>query len=272
MRFIPGITPPATQKKTALFFCVKGDLLLVKHKTKSVTPPSRAELAGLGIMPLSCHYLGILAAKDCYAALLPAEAQVPAGMGLFSLRELYGLMNEQQFAVAVRAYLIVQWDRDHRYCGRCGSVTKTAADERAMICQNCGLKGYPRIAPAVIVAVTKGNRLLLARAKRFKLNIYSVLAGFVEPGESLEQCIEREVREEVGIEIANIAYFGSQPWPFPNSLMVAFTARYASGRLSLDDKEIEHAAWFKADELPRLPPPMSIARSLINWFIRTSGT
>jgi NAD+ diphosphatase len=271
MEFIPGITPPAAQTKTAFYFCVKGEMLLVNIKNRDAVPPDRTELSRLGLLPADGHYLGRLGERDCYTVLLPDAVRVPPDMGLFSLRELYGRMDEPFFAVAVRAYLIAHWAWEHRYCGRCGAVSSPAVDERAMVCPRCGLKSYPRIAPAVIVAVTKKDRLLLARARRFRSNIYSVLAGFVEPGESLEECIRREVREEVGIEIKDISYFGSQPWPFPNSLMVAFTARYKSGRIHLDQKEIEHADWFKTDELPPLPPPMSIARSLIDWFVRGSG-
>ncbi len=271
MKFIPGITPPAKQTQHDLVFCVKGEMLLVKLENRGGAPPDRAELSHLGLPCADGHYLGRLEGKDCYSVLLSPDVRVPPGMGLFSLRELYAIMDEPLFAVAVRAYLIAQWARDNRFCGRCGAAASPAASERAMICPQCGLKSYPRIAPAVIVAVTKKDRLLLARARRFTRNIYSVLAGFVEPGESLEECIEREVREEVGIEIRDIVYFGSQPWPFPNSLMVAFTARYASGRIRIDREEIDHAVWFKAGALPGLPPPMSIARSLIDWFVRTSG-
>jgi NAD+ diphosphatase len=144
-----------------------------------------------------------------------------------------------------------------------------------MRCPACGLSSYPRLAPAIIIAVVRrtdnGPRLLLARNHRFPPGRYSVVAGFVEPGESLEECAEREVLEEVGIRIANLRYFGSQPWPFPHSLMVAFTAEYAGGAITLDGSEIADAGWFAADALPQLPPRMSIARRLIDWFAAEHG-
>jgi NAD+ diphosphatase len=131
------------------------------------------------------------------------------------------------------------------------------------------LVNYPRLSPAIIVAVLKNNQILLARNKRFKLPFYSVLAGFVEPGETLEECVQREIREEVGIMTKNIRYFGSQPWPFPNSLMIAFVADYADGEITIDGSEIIDAAWFSKGELPQIPPTISIARQLIDWFTKT---
>ena len=117
--------------------------------------------------------------------------------------------------------------------------------------------------------MVKGNQILLARNKRFKLPFYSVLAGFVEPGESLEECVQREIREEVGLTVKNIRYFGSQPWPFPNSLMIAFVAEHADGDITIDGSEIVDAAWFLKDKLPQIPPSISIARQLIDWFTET---
>ena len=135
----------------------------------------------------------------------------------------------------------------------------------------CGLVNYPRLSPAVIVAVIKDHQILLATSPRFKAAFYSVLAGFVEPGETLEECVKREIREEVGLEVKNIRYFGSQPWPFPDSLMVGFTCEYAKGELTLDQNEILQAAWFEADKLPPIPGKISIARKLIDWFVEQNG-
>ncbi|MCK4988071.1 MAG: NAD(+) diphosphatase, partial [Desulfobacterales bacterium] len=165
-----------------------------------------------------------------------------------------------------RANQLVDWGRTHQYCGVCGRPTEDKTDERAKICPQCGLVNYPRLSPAIIVAVLKNNQILLARNKRFKLPFYSVLAGFVEPGETLEQCVQREIREEVGLTVKNIRYFGSQPWPFPNSLMIAFIADYADGEITVDGSEIIDAAWFSKDKLPQIPPSISIARQLIDWF------
>jgi NAD+ diphosphatase len=141
------------------------------------------------------------------------------------------------------------------------------AGELAMECTACGQLSYPRISPAVIVAILRDEKILLARANRFPSGFYSVLAGFVEPGETLEQCAKREVREETGIEVKNLRYFSSQPWPFPHSLMVAFTAEYAAGEIRIDPSEIADAGWYSADALPLIPDPITVARKLIDWYV-----
>ena len=162
---------------------------------------------------------------------------------------------------------MVTWNQNHQFCGRCGTPTVNDRQELAKRCPKCDLKNYPRISPAIIVAVVKDDRLLLARAHRFPTEMYSVLAGFVEPGETLEECVIREVKEETGIDVKDITYFGSQPWPFPDSLMIAFTTRYAGGNIRIEQNEIAHADWFSAHNLPKIPGKLSIARQLIDWFI-----
>jgi NAD+ diphosphatase len=170
---------------------------------------------------------------------------------------------------------IVEWDRTHRFCGRCGIPVQEMPFERAKKCPQCDLTSYPRLAPAIIVSIERANpsgkELLLAHNHRHPAGFYSVLAGFVEPGESLEECVKREIREEVGIEVKNIRYFGSQPWPFPNSLMIAFTSEYASGDIVLEEDELDDAAWFVAGALPPVPPPISIARQLIEHFVEKNS-
>lgn len=180
------------------------------------------------------------------------------------LRALYAQAGAEAFALAGRATQLLDWQRNHRYCGHCATPTERLPDEHGLRCPACGLVAYPRLSPAVMVLVRDGERLLLARSPHFKPGIYSALAGFVEPGETLEQCAAREVREEVGVEIANLRYFSSQPWPFPNSLMVAFFADYAGGEIVPQPGEIEAAAWFLPAALPQLPEPVSIARRLID--------
>jgi NAD+ diphosphatase len=137
-------------------------------------------------------------------------------------------------------------------------------------CLDCGFLNFPRISPAVIVLVERENRVLLARLKRFAEELYSVIAGFVEPGETLEETVQREIEEEVGIRVKNIRYFGSQPWPFPDSLMIGFTAEYESGEIRIDETEITDARWFEPDSLPTIPGKISIARKLIDWFVDKS--
>ena len=185
---------------------------------------------------------------------------------LRGIRSLFGQVEEEQIWVAGLANQFVIWNENHRYCGKCGRLTTEKTDERAKACLHCGLVNYPRLSPAVIMAVIKDRQILLAQSQRFHAKFYSVLAGFVEPGETLEECVKREVREEVGIAVKNIRYFGSQPWPFPDSLMIAFTAEYAGGEIEIDNSEILYAGWFTADSLTFIPPKISIARHLIDWF------
>ena len=183
------------------------------------------------------------------------------------LRQVYGRLDEDLFWISARAIQIIDWDKTHQFCGRCGTRTRLLDKERARECPQCSLLHFPRLAPAIIVLIERGRELLLARSRRFVPGMYSVLAGFVEPGETLEEAVVREVREEVGISIGSIRYFESQPWPFPHSLMIGFTATYEGGEISLDDKEIEDAAWFTPENLPPLPGKISIARKLIDAFL-----
>ncbi|NJM96539.1 MAG: NAD(+) diphosphatase [Phormidesmis sp. RL_2_1] len=250
---------------STLWFICDGSNLVVTGDCP--TFPQAKTLESLGIAAVRTQFLGYLNGQPCVAAALSPAASLQGPFGLSHLRGLYGQVNEDLFAIAARAVQIVDWDRTHQYCGQCATPTIQLPTERAKRCPNCKLRQYPRLAPAVIMLISKGEEILLARAPRFRDGMYSVLAGFVEPGESLEETVTREVREEVSIEIQNIRYFGSQPWPFPNSLMVGFTAEYASGILTPEPSEIEDVAWFTKDNLPPVPGKLSIARKLIDWFI-----
>lgn len=228
-------------------------------------------LEELELVAVRSQYLGTLSHHPCYAAELPSDLELPPGLELRSLRGLHGQLDDALFALAAQAVQLVEWDRTHQYCGCCATPMQQARHERVKRCPQCGLSQYPRLSPAVIMLISRGSEILLARAPRFREGMYSVLAGFVEPGESLEETVVREVREEVGIEIQDIRYFGSQPWPFPNSLMIGFTARYASGEITIDPAEIVEAAWFPKDSLPSVPGKLSIARKLIDWFVHTEN-
>lgn len=207
----------------------------------------------------------------CRVLAVPAQTEAPAGWSFEGVRGLFALISDSFFSAAARALEIAGWDRSHRFCGSCGSPTALKRGERALECTACGHLSYPRISPAVIVAVVRDSRILLARARRFPPDMYSVLAGFVEPGETLEECVAREVKEETGIEVRNLRYFASQPWPFPHSLMIAFTAEWAAGEITPDPAEIVDARWFTADTFPRLPDPITVARRLIDWFAAGPG-
>lgn len=270
MHFNPTVwsTPAAA---TGYWFCFREDKLLVHQEGEGVRVPCTENPVSLGIEDGKRQLIGELDGRPCYAVSLPSEARVPNGMLLSGLRDLFSLIDDQLFWIAGRASQLLRWERTHRFCGGCGSPTRMADRERALVCGACGLKSFPAMSPAVIVAVRRNDRILLARAHRFPPHMYSVIAGFVEPGETLEQCVGREVREETGIEVKNIRYFGSQPWPFPNSLMVAFTAEYAGGNIRLGDDEIADAGWFGPPEMPPIPPRISVARRLIDWFLGTTS-
>jgi len=273
-KLIFGIVPPEEQREPAHWFVFKRDKLLVHQGSPTLRIPHAVNLSELGLTALRQEYLGKLDGQHCYSADISEEADAPEGMLFEGLRQVHGRLDEDLFWLAARAVQIVDWDRNHQYCSRCGSPLQAKTIERAKECLKCGLLHFPRLAPAIIVLVERGNQLLLARSRHFIPGLYSVIAGFVEPGETLEQAVEREVREEVGIAIKDIRYFGSQPWPFPHSLMIGFTATYAGGNIFLSDSEIEDAGWFTSQNLPALPGKISIARKLIDWFLakhRTEG-
>lgn len=267
MHFVPAVTPPERQRE-AWWFLFAGDRLLVEIRGSEVAVPHGLNPGIPGQTTVRTHYLGTLDGVPCYGGELeePSEADRAACRGL---RSLLGSLPDPLFSLAGRAFQIVDWDRTTRYCGKCGGPTGPLDGERAKTCPACDIQYFPRVTPAVIVAVVRGGKILLAQARRFPSAFYSVLAGFVEPGETFEECVHREVREEVGIEVTNLRYFGSQPWPFPHSLMVGFTAEYAGGELAIEEKEIAHAGWFDPDEVARLSIPRhgTIARRLIEWFL-----
>lgn len=213
-------------------------------------------------------YLGALDGTPCFARTLDDGDAPPGGSEPISLRQLFGALPQHAFEIAMYALGLTAWDRDHRCCGRCGGATQRSTRERVRTCTRCGFGAYPRISPAVIVLVERDGKALLARNARTKLPFYSTLAGFVEVGESLEQCVAREVREEAAVELTNIRYFGSQPWPFSNSIMLGFIATWASGEIVEAPEELIDARWFGPDELPPVPPKLSIARMLIDDFVR----
>lgn len=181
---------------------------------------------------------------------------------MLSLRQL---LNEESglFQLAGRGVQLAEFYRSHKFCGYCGHEMHTSRSEWAMLCEHCHERYYPQIAPCIIVAIRRDDKILLAQHTRHRNGIYTVLAGFVEVGETLEQTVVREVMEESQIKVKNLHYVASQPWPFPQSLMMAFTAEYAGGDIAIDTKELLDAGWFRYDALPKLPPVGTVARRLI---------
>ena len=210
------------------------------------------------------QFVGFWEGEACFA--VEVEDIVDADALRYQLGNLYhllGRVDDGLFALTGRAAQLLDWERDHRFCGRCGALAQPAQGERAMTCPSCRTLLYPRIAPCVIVLVTRGDEMLLARNARFPRPMYSALAGFIEPGERAEETLRREVREEVGVSVGEIRYFGSQAWPFPNQLMLGYFAEYEGGALRPDEEEIAEANWYHPRSLPPIPPPSSIAGQLI---------
>jgi NAD+ diphosphatase len=269
--FLPTTLAPDPLPPESLCFAFQSNRLLVRRSRPADHPaaavPPLGALLDLGLRPARRQFLGTSGGRPCLAWDLEPGTAEPSDLQFAELRGLWGLLPETEFWLAGRAFQIVDWDRTHQYCGRCAAPLQAKSDERAKQCPACGLQAFPRVAPAIIVAVVRGDALLLARASRFPTDLYSVIAGFVDAGESLEECVHREVREEVGLRIGGLRYFASQPWPFPHSLMVAFTARHESGEIAVDGREIVDAGWYRAGELPRIPERISVSRQLIDWFV-----
>lgn len=263
--------PPDSHTQPAYWFAFKENLLLIQEKNGKATIPSFFTIEDTGWPVLRKQYLGTWQLKHCYVVEIPADAILPSGFKWIGLRQAYGLLSESFFSLAGEAIQILDWDRTHQFCGRCGSHTITSAREYSRKCPNCGLSNYPRISPAIIVLIEDNGKILLSRSPHFPPGMYSIQAGFVEPGESLEEAVYREIMEEVGVKLKKVRYFGSQPWPFPNSLMIGFTAQYAGGELTIDKTEIEDAGWYTADTMPQIPPRLSIARKLIDWYLKKQG-
>ena len=193
---------------------------------------------------------------------------MPDGYAKLGLRGWLGKVEPAVFYLAGRAHQIIEFDRTHAFCGVCGTPTEDHPVDRAKRCPNCGFVCYPRLSPSIIVLVRRGEQMLLARNANWPTNMYSTLAGFVEPGESIEQTVHREVEEEVGLKIENLRYHGSQSWPFPNSLMLGFHADYASGDIVCQDGEIADARWFGVNDMPNIPPKTAISGWLIDAFVQ----
>lgn len=256
-QFVSGIVPPAAVEG-ARYFHVIGSLVFVSDRIEIETDDDH-------------HFLGMFDEEACWGVDVPRGIDPSDGAAL-DLRSLYTRTSELEWLIAGRAVQVVEWARTSQFCGRCGTKTAQLPGERATKCPACGLMAFPRIAPAMITLVTRGEpgpdqEVLLARGVQFGGPMYSCLAGFVEPGETLEGTVVREVFEEVGLTVANVQYRGSQPWPFPHSLMIGFRAEYVSGEIVCDPNEIVDAGWYRRDDLPMIPPGISIARKLIDAWL-----
>ena len=268
--FAFSVAPTAgSDDASGWWFIFAGSDLLVREAGNGVELPMGTEWPFAEERITRRIGLGLWRSRPCYAVEW-ADAAPPPGMAFESLRNLWARLDEARLGIAGQALQLIEWDRSHQCCGRCGAPTQTRADERARCCPACGWIAYPRLSPVVMVRISRGRDILLARAPRFAPGVYSVLAGFVEAGETLEQALQREVAEEVGLRVDNLRYFASQSWPFPHSLMIAFTAEYAGGDIRVDGREIVDAHWFAPDQLPAWPSPMSMAWRLIQDFVTSA--
>lgn len=266
MVFIPAEAQPTDIVPDVVVVIHKGKLLCeIELPWKPLAPKLLGNLGD----PKHTHYLGVLDNKHCFAAFFNHQvAPLVEGYEWNDLRSLLGSVSDEYFQLAGRALQITRWYRDHQFCGVCGSKTRQSNSDRALVCQNCEARFYPRISPCVIGLVKRGNMCLLAQGIRHPNGLFSTLAGFVEPGENAEQAFAREVFEEVGIQIRNISYFGSQPWPFPGQLMMGFVADYAGGEIVIDENEIVDARWFSVESMPKVPPDSTIAGQMIRAFLK----
>lgn len=265
--FVPGVKPSAGSESSIHIVISDGEILTI-DAAGPWRPLTQDEFRWLGLSPIVEHYLGDLDGIPVFASEVDPEAEEPDGYEFQTLRSFLGQVDEAVFNLIGKAKQIVDWHNDHRFCGQCGQETIASDFDRSRKCPDCNRLFYPRLSPSIIVLVTRGEELLLARNAAARVNFYSTLAGFVEPGESIEEAVHREVMEEVGIRIRNLQYFGSQAWPFPNSLMLGFHAEYESGEFELQVEEIADAGWFHYRDLPRRPTGVSIAGRLIDDYIR----
>lgn len=265
--FIPGVSP-RDDPESSYHVVISDDEILTIDGVHPWRPLTRDEMRWLGIDVVAEHYLGDVAGIPVFATEVDPDADNPPGYEFDTLWSFLGQVEEAVFNIIGKAKQIVEWHRNHQYCGQCGKETIASDMDRSRKCPDCNQLYYPRLSPSIIVLVTRGEELLLARNANARGNFYSTIAGFVEPGESIEEAVHREVMEEVGISVKNLRYFGSQSWPFPNSLMLGFHAEYDSGEFVLQDEEIADAQWFHYTNLPNRPARVSISGWLIDEYIR----
>lgn len=257
------------------WFIFQRDRLLLMQPHTALPFPESAQLHHIQSHFIREHLLMQDDNKLIYCAELAENEPIEPEYILLPLRQALEYLGDDWFTLAAKAYSIIHWDKNHRYCGRCGQATQHRGPHFERVCTTCALTFYPRISPSIIVLIQKGDDILMARSAHFTPGVYGFIAGFVEPGESIENAVHREVMEEVGLRIKNLSYFGSQAWPFPDSLMFAFYADYESGTLQLDPHELEDAGWYHYTNLPGRPSSkLSIASKLLDHYLRskTHGT
>jgi NAD+ diphosphatase len=256
--------PAPENRSDALHLVFRKGELVVDLRSEQGPVMNAQSLEGNGWTVQRAQFVGHWQAQPCFAVEIDSAVELdPMHYQVGNLYHLIGRVDDGIFNLAGRAAQLLDWERDHKFCGRCGATMKLAKGERAMTCEACSSMLYPRIAPCVITLVTRGEDMLLGRSARFRRPMFSTLAGFIEAGETAEDTLRREVREEVGVEVGDIRYYDSQAWPFPNQLMLGYFADYRSGDITPDRDEIAEADWYHPSNLPPIPPAASIAGRLI---------
>jgi NAD+ diphosphatase len=265
--FVSGVLAPDHYEQAWFFLFAVNEIMLRFDENGDFQPLLIDDEPLVDKLALKKHFMGMYRDTPCFAVEVARDEEHQFA----GLRSIFGKTTNLMLAMAGRAQQICEWYRSHRYCGKCGGRAVQQSNDRAMLCQQCGIYSYPRLSPSIIVLVHRGDEVLLARNHRFPEGMYSTLAGFVEPGESIEETLVREVQEEVGVKVHNLEYLGSQPWPFPNSLMLGFHAEYESGDILIQEDEIADARWFPVNNLPAIPGGIAISRWLIDDYLRRHG-
>ncbi len=251
-----------------VYIVIKGDELLIDNVNQNLALLNADQYKWSGMKIKREYFIGYLDNYSLYALELEMNSPFLEETSLRPFRSLLGIMPDNYFIICSRSVQLVEWYNKSKFCGSCGLKTSLHGVEKAMYCKECNNLIYPRISPCVITLVTNKEKLLLAHNKNFPSQIYSTLAGFIEVGETVEEAIQREILEEVNIEVTNCTYFGSQSWPFPNQLMLGFHAEYVTGEIKPDGEEIDVAKWFHYKSLPQVPPGrISISGKLIESYV-----
>ena len=266
-RFQPEFSSSQSPRGTCNLYCVDSrSILVIKKGEELLIPALPAEEIPRSADGEDPFFIGYLDGVPCYT-LYSDLSNPPTGYTPVPIRTLAGTLSPAGFSAVSRGYQLAHWLRRTSYCGACGGPLSASEKEHSFYCPVCNLWSYPPVSPAIITAILKGREILLGHNQKFPHGRYSLIAGFVEPGESLEDCLRREVLEEVGVEVNKIRYLGSQTWPFPHSLMVGFVCNYTGGKIRVDGEEITHAQWFSLDSLPNIFPKGSISRDIMDWCV-----
>lgn len=270
MRFWPNFRKELLDEELSEAFCFiyHNNQILIQNNGDRIQMPTKSMVEKLGISLKDIYYLGELEGRVCVCSKVEEACENMENLIWVGLRDRIWEVDQQLYLIAIKGMQLISWDENTKYCGRCGKLYSKKDDERAKVCMHCGRIEYPRISPAIIVGIKRGEDVLLAHNANFKEGMYSIIAGFVEQGETLEQAVKREVYEEVGIHVKNIKYVSSKPWSAGDSLMLGFIAEYESGEIKVDGKEIIDANWYNKNHLPPvLPLPITTAREIINLLL-----